>query len=273
MRAESAGTLICLGADEVVMSFAANLSPIDPSTANAFNPKIQGKATAPISVEDVTAYFDLARAEQGSAENPGRGSLGLTTEDALTEVFRILSQKVHPLALGNVKRVHSQIRAIAKRLLQLHLKGEDSEARINKIVSTLTELLYSHGHAINREEASEILGPDKVAVPSDADEEEAIWNLFEQYQNFFDLRRPFCVKEWMGSAVEKELIANGAVIESENQAHVFKAMTQIRRMSELPQGVQIQIPPGQRMPLVPGLPTMISMEPIWEGWYPNEEGI
>src|SRR5690242_11449194 len=37
--AHSAGTLICLGANEIYMSNLATLSPIDPSVANAFNPQ------------------------------------------------------------------------------------------------------------------------------------------------------------------------------------------------------------------------------------------
>jgi ClpP class serine protease len=62
-KAHSAGTMIALGADEIVMSDLSEISPIDPSTANVFNPSdptnLQNKI--PISVEDVIAYFDLAK--------------------------------------------------------------------------------------------------------------------------------------------------------------------------------------------------------------------
>src|SRR5439155_7129055 len=37
-RSHSAGTLIALGADGIVMSKIGQLSPVDPSTANLFNP-------------------------------------------------------------------------------------------------------------------------------------------------------------------------------------------------------------------------------------------
>src|SRR4030065_2812573 len=37
-KAHSAATMISLGADEIVMSDLSELSPIDPSTANVFNP-------------------------------------------------------------------------------------------------------------------------------------------------------------------------------------------------------------------------------------------
>ena len=38
-RAYSAGTLICLGANTVIMGKMGELGPIDPVVANAFNPK------------------------------------------------------------------------------------------------------------------------------------------------------------------------------------------------------------------------------------------
>ncbi len=66
-KAHSAATMIALGADEIVMSDLSELSPIDPSTANIFNPQDpknpQGRI--PISVEDVMAYFDLAKNRVG----------------------------------------------------------------------------------------------------------------------------------------------------------------------------------------------------------------
>jgi ClpP class serine protease len=37
-KAHSAGTMIALGGDEIVMSDLSEISPIDPSTANVFNP-------------------------------------------------------------------------------------------------------------------------------------------------------------------------------------------------------------------------------------------
>jgi len=62
-KAHSSATMIALGADEIVMSNLSELSPIDPSTANVFNPldPTNPQNRIPISVEDVMAYFDLAK--------------------------------------------------------------------------------------------------------------------------------------------------------------------------------------------------------------------
>ena len=64
-RAHSAGTLICLGADKVVMGSLSELTPIDPSTGHPFKPvdpsDPEKQRRFPISVEDLTSYFLLAR--------------------------------------------------------------------------------------------------------------------------------------------------------------------------------------------------------------------
>ncbi|MBE0466891.1 MAG: hypothetical protein IBX71_06665, partial [Candidatus Desulforudis sp.] len=93
-RAYSAGTLICLGADEMVMGAMGELGPIDPSVVNAFNPKdpVNPAARLPVNVEDVYSFLALARDVAGMAK-----------ED-MQEAFLILTEKIHPLALGNVHR-------------------------------------------------------------------------------------------------------------------------------------------------------------------------
>ena len=62
-RAHSAGTLIALGADEIVMTKLAELTPVDPTTGHPFNPRdpVDQKKPIPISVEDITSYFLLAK--------------------------------------------------------------------------------------------------------------------------------------------------------------------------------------------------------------------
>ena len=57
----------------------------------------------PISVEDVTAFFKLVKEE-----------VGITHEDELVQAFISMTDKVHPLALGNVQRSHNQSRLMAR---------------------------------------------------------------------------------------------------------------------------------------------------------------
>ena len=178
-RAFSAATLIALGADEIVMHKMGCLGPIDPSVANAFNPpnpQNPGQLAA-ISVEDVTAFFKLVKDE-----------VGITHEDELVQAFTAMTDKVHPLALGNVQRSHSQSRLMARKLLKLHM-DESLEHEIVQLIDNLKSNLFFHGHPINRVEARKDLKL-KVNDPS-ADLESLMWKLYIQYENDLRLSESF----------------------------------------------------------------------------------
>jgi len=125
-KAHSAATMIALGADEIVMSGLSELSPIDPSTANAFNPidSANPQSRIPISVEDVMAYRDLAK-----------DKFGIKNEDDLAKVFNQFIEsnpQIHPLALGKVNRIHNLIVISATRLLKSRRTARN-EAEIEQV--------------------------------------------------------------------------------------------------------------------------------------------
>jgi hypothetical protein len=265
-RAHSAGTLICLGADKIIMGEAAELSPIDPTTGNQFNPvdEVDKRTRKGISVEDVTSYMELAKDST---------KVGLQNPDHILEVFKRLSEEVHPIALGNVNRAHTQIRILAEKLLRLHLLRESEKARIGHIVDQLTRSLYSHTHALNRKEAREILGEDLVMEATE-EEQKLLWQLYEDYAQVLQLRRTFCTDSLVVSdQLQQELTVDGGFIETERQSFIFRSQCRISLSSQIPQGVQVQIPPSQPMPLIPGLPVNIDVKVLSIGWEANEEGV
>jgi hypothetical protein len=151
--AHSSGTLLTLGADNVVMTRYATISPIDPTVANQFNPQdpMNPAARLPINVEDVLAYLELAREQLGSDDVAENGEAASRTHLPEASFVR-LADSVHPLALGNVKRSVNQIRQLARKLLALH-PPERNEAEMSALVSALTTEFYSHQHQISRREA------------------------------------------------------------------------------------------------------------------------
>ena len=109
MKALSAGTLICIGADKLVMTKQAALGPIDPSVNNPLNPQINMGSQmrqVPVSVEAVLGYLGAAKDE-----------LKITSEQHLTNVLLGLASQVHPLVLGEIFRSRAQIRFLAGKLL------------------------------------------------------------------------------------------------------------------------------------------------------------
>jgi hypothetical protein len=206
-RCHSAGTLVCLGADSLVMTRMAELSPIDPATANEFNPPAPDGSGArlPVSVEDVSAYFALARQKAGlSGPELGR-------------VFEALAARVHPLALGNVQRTHALIRLLAERMLLMHMTGEGRSERIKHIVDSLTEKLYAHRLFLGRREAAEL---GLCVVHPGPELEAALWGLYRTYERDLKLNLPFHPERLIVGA-QAGFAEAGAVIESVAAQHGF----------------------------------------------------
>jgi Serine dehydrogenase proteinase len=180
-HAFSAATLMALGADKIVMHKMGCLGPIDPSVTNVFNPAhpLAPGQFAPISVEDVTAYFKLVKED-----------VGITHEDELVQTLTALTDKIHPLAIGNVQRHHNQSRLMARRLLKLHMKKSE-EHDIEQLIDNLKSNLFYHGHPINRQEAKDDLNL-KVETPT-AEVELLMWDLFLEYEKVLKLKEPFNV--------------------------------------------------------------------------------
>ncbi len=142
--AHSAGTLMCLGANRVIMTKQATLGPIDPSITGPLNPLVPGNPNpnlrAPVSVEAIKGYIQMAKDDFGVKD--------------MTPVLIDLAQKVHPLVLGSIFRSKSQIQTLARQLLRYSVKDA---AKQTKIVDFLSSESGSHDYTINRREA-EALG-------------------------------------------------------------------------------------------------------------------
>jgi hypothetical protein len=239
-KAHSSATMISLGADEIVMTDLSEISPIDPSTANVFNPtdpqNPQNKI--PISVEDVMAYFDLAK-----------NKFGIKNNEDLTKIFNKFVEsnpQIHPLALGNINRTHNLIRVLAKRLLKSHNKPMSNEV-IEEIVDSLTEKLYSHQYYIGRKEAKNDLKIDSVQF-ANQDLSNILSDLYEEYKKEMGLN----ITNWNPETeLEENSVQNRkdykiAYIESTVLSNYFQISIeykkqQINTTQQTPQG-QTQIP-------------------------------
>jgi hypothetical protein len=255
-RCHSGGTLLALGAKKVFMTPLAELSPIDPSTGNQFNPidPAEPRNRLAISVEDVQAYrsfiLDQLRPDANEGESACPGS------DLLRPFLERLTDSVHPLALGNVHRVHQQIKQLARKLLELHpINGRD----LKSVIEALTTQFYSHLHMINRHEAREILGEGHVGFASDT-LARLLDELLRTYEDDFNLRRPFFLNAHMGDERDKTPRFVGGAVESMVWSYLFEVNARIRQHSALPPNVQVQVPAGQPMPLIPGLPSVVSLK-------------
>lgn len=218
-RVHSAGTTLSLGADEIVMGPMGELGPVDPSVANIFNPLVDEKdpkkGNIPISVEDVSAYMTLIREK------------GISDPNVFSTALKALTDKVHPLALGNVHRQYLLIRTLSKRLLELHMKGEENKEKIEKIVEILSEKLYFHGYEISRHEAKEIIGLNVSYPPEKV--EKLMWKLYMEYQDALLPGEEFDFNRLLGNRENGDFLLDSAIIESQDLMHSFSFLVNVKR--------------------------------------------
>lgn len=250
-KARSSGTIISLGADRIMMTKQATLGPIDPSLnapLNPQNPQLPNNPMAriPVSVESIQGFFDFAKNE-----------LGINNEDNLKEVLLKLSDKVHPLVLGDVYRSRTQIQMIARKLLQKQLgEGEEATRKIDKIIAFLCSDSGSHDYAIYRNEAKDELGLN-IEKPND-EQYVKINSVFEDIRKELKLLLPFNASVEIGQNQSKNYSCRRVLVESiEGETDVFVTEGLLSRVSQsIPQ--PNSLPPIQR--------TTIDHQKTFEGW-------
>lgn len=169
-KAHSAGTIISLGANKIIMTKQATLSPIDPSINTPMNPTIPNdpaNQTTPVSVEAVKGYIELAK-----------GEFGIQDDQTMGNILIKLSEYVHPLVLGQVYRSRAQIKMLAGKLLQNQISDQD---QLNRIIEFLCSDSGSHDYTINRREAEKELGL-KVVKPTKS-QYDIIKNIYNDFSS------------------------------------------------------------------------------------------
>lgn len=167
----SSGTLLALGANEVVMTPLAVMGPIDPSRTHPLLPRREGAEEAePVSVQDMRHAMQFIRDAVGEQTS--------YTPEAMAEIFKALFDKIHPLAIGAIEQSYALSKLIAKRCLETHMDPANDANEIERIVDHLCDELKSHAYQIGRAEARTI--GMKVTDADDATEK-ALMELYRFY--------------------------------------------------------------------------------------------
>ena len=240
-KARSTGTLMCLGANTIIMTKQATLGPIDPSVNTALNPEIPGagpQARMPVSVEAIKGFLELAKHE-----------LHIKEDQSLSSIFNVLADQVHPLVLGEVYRAIGQIQMLAEKLLANQITDVD---KVKKIISFLCSESGSHDYTINRREASQGLGLN-IEKP-----DQELYNIikatYDSIRDELELRSQFDPNTFIGVASEKDYLMQRVLIES-----IYGGTDAFVSEGKLSRIVVQQIP---------GVPPQqgISDQRIFEGW-------
>lgn len=213
-KALSAGTLIALGADQIIMSKHAFLSPVDPAASIT----LQNNETKRFEIEDIVGFVDFIKEK-----------VGITEQQALCGLVKDLTAEISPTMLGSANRTHSLIRRLAKKLLGLHRKPVP-ERQAREIIEHLTEKLFSHKHLISRREACEI-GFEQIIEFPDSKFEKVLEDLRKHFFALMELDHPFdpglALSNAKTAATTIEFIT--AVVHSADVKFDFKARTTLEK--------------------------------------------
>lgn len=193
-KAHSAGTIISIGANEIVMTKQATLGPIDPSIHTPLNP-VTPEGQVGVSVEAVKGYLEFAKQE-----------LGISDDVALASIFNKLTEAVHPLVLGDVYRSRAQIQMLAEKLLQSQVTDPE---KIKKIIAFLCSESGSHDYTINRREAKDDLGLN-VVKPTPV-QYELIKKVYDDLNDELQFNRPFSYAEINGEYSVRRCILESVI--------------------------------------------------------------
>ncbi len=174
-RAFSAGTMISLGADEIVMGPGGNIGPIDAQMMLGYSY---------FGIEDVRGYFNMAE------------NFGLKSGRDKRELFGILTMMTHPLFVGSIQRAWGEGERAAMLLLKSRRKPLPDKVNA-QIADYPLRRVGDNGQSIRRTEARQI----GVSFVKDAEEfgiDGHMMRLFDSYEHLLQLDVPYTGHEWQG---------------------------------------------------------------------------
>ena len=236
-RANSAATLIALGADEIVLGRQGELGPIDPIM------NIQRSIPGPggqraliqesVSVEDVMAYVRFVRERAG-----------LSDQDSLSVSLTKLTDRLDAISLGSAYRTHSHIRDVARRVL-LSRKAQVPEQVLESIVDTLAERVYAHGHAIGLH-AAQSIGLQAIEAPPKL--ELLMWDLLCDYEKELKLRSPLDPATCVQTKDKHTEDATIAILESSELIHRHTGTIEVTAKRQMPPQLNVAVNLNLQLP-------------------------
>jgi len=206
-KALSAGTLMSLGADKIIMTKQATLGPIDPSLDN--HPLSPAVTTATgqqvrigISAEAVRGYIDEVKKD-------------VTEPAALAAVWTHLATQIHPVVLGEIFRLGGQIRALAANLIGNQVADKETQ---DKIIQHLCSDSGSHDYTINRRAAGDM--GVKIEKPS-ADLYGLLTMISQSYGDELETLAPYSPLAMLAGHAQVEYRFVRGLIESTVESYGF----------------------------------------------------
>lgn len=163
--AKSAGTLIAIGADIIVMSDSSELGPIDPQI-------ISRDSGGNISQRPAHTYVDGYDALVRTIDNPASYENGKRTD-----AEQLLLSKCDPAMLDLCRQALKRSRQLAEALLKKGMLRDGSWTEVGGHLTDNERWLSQHGAVIDSEDA-QTMGLRVEYLPPDSELWQAYWRLY-----------------------------------------------------------------------------------------------
>lgn len=173
-RARSAGTLLCLSANDLVLGPMAELGPVDSTMDSDGVPAPDAPGT--ISAQDIRAFRSMAEDWFG-VDRP---------KDRL-QVLGLLATRFFPTSLSSFYRFDKLVREVAAELLEWQLPGAEHAGRRDQIVDQLVSGYHSHDVVLSRRDVRALGLRAADATP---EEEQTLWALSQAVRRPADTGDP-----------------------------------------------------------------------------------
>ncbi len=160
LECQSAGTMLALGADEILMGPLAQLSAVDTSLTHDLSPLDRDQHRVSVSQDELHRVIRLWQQE---------------VKDDKTNPYQSLFQHVHPLVIGAVHRSSSLSTKLCEEILSYHMRDA---RKARKISNCLNSGFPSHSYPITLREAKRI---GLNVGPMDQDVNELLFELNALY--------------------------------------------------------------------------------------------
>jgi hypothetical protein len=165
-KARSAGTLLCLGAHDVVLTPLAELSPIDPY----LDGMQRGKPTM-LSAEDIATFRTMAH-----------DWFGVQSEDDAISLLRLFCDHMFPPSLAHFFRAEQLVRQIA--LEAVHFQLPDASVDTHRhIVEQLLTGYHDHLYPLNQTDLTHL---GLHITMSSSEEERLLWSIWAHSRTYLD---------------------------------------------------------------------------------------
>ena len=170
--AQSAATVLALGANEIIMHPFSYSGPIDAQID--ILPRSPNELPKSVSTKDIESYIDFMK-----------NDLMISDEELGKIASESLLSELDPSNIGAIKKSMVFIESLATKLLEFHIEDENS---IKEIVDKFTGFSH-HGYTIGKTEAIKLNLP--VVKDVDKELEELIWKVWDDADHEMKCREPF----------------------------------------------------------------------------------